>query len=138
VVSRAPFCDGVEGALSASAVWPLANASLAIFLFGCEALFFHIRKQSRMRFDIELKTALLHPRCRRDGLHLDFVGGPLHVEAGQDLLGDPPRDDSVNRSIVDLLSRQARCVPFAGLLRLVEIEVQVRRLGGGKASSSRR
>jgi hypothetical protein len=58
------------------------HASFPIFLFGCVALLRQIRDQSRMGFDIELKAALLHPRCRGDGLRRCInelslrIGGP--------------------------------------------------------------
>ena len=79
------------------------HASLAIFLFGGEALLLQVRDQPRMRFHIKLETATLHPHCRRDGAHLDFVGCPLHIEAGQELLSEPPRDDCVDRGVFNLL-----------------------------------
>ncbi len=79
------------------------QASLAIFLLGRDALLAQISDQPRMRLDVELEAALLHPHGRGDGPDLDLICGLLHVEAGQDLLGDPPGDDGVNRRVVDLL-----------------------------------
>ena len=55
------------------------------------------------------------------------------MKVGQDLLGDPPGDDGVDRGIFDLLLGQMRRVPVALLLRLVELEVQVRLGAVGEA-----
>ena len=62
-----------------------------------------ICNQLRMLFDIEPEAAHFHPHGSRDGAHLDFVGGPLHMKTGQYLLSDPPGDDGVDRGVFDLL-----------------------------------
>ena len=91
-------------------------ASLAIVLLGRETLLAQISSQSRGRLDIKLETALLHPHGRGNGAQLDLVGRSLHLEAGQDFLGDSPCNDGVDRRIVDLRLREAGRVPVTDLL----------------------
>ena len=78
-----------------------------------------------MRFNVEPDAALFHPHGRGNGPHLNLVGRPLHMQVGQDLLGDPPSDDGVDRSVFNLLLGQMGRVPVALLLRLIELEVQI-------------
>ncbi len=76
---------------------------------------------------------MLHPHGRRHGAHLDFIRGLLHVEVRQDLLGESPGDHGVDRGIFDLLLGQMRRVPVALLLRLIELEIQIRLGAVGEA-----
>ena len=60
-----------------------------------------------MRGYVEFEAALFHSYRRGDGPHLDFVGGPLHLETWQNLFGQSPRQHGVDRRVFDLFPRQS-------------------------------
>ena len=104
-------------------------ASLAIALLGRETLLAQVGDQPSMRGHVEFEAALLHPHRRRDGADLNLVCGTLHVEARQDLPGQPPRQHGVDGRVFDLFPRQSRGVPVGSLQRLVEFDPEM--MGGG-------